>query len=249
MLTCYLDEAGGEQDQSTVVCGWVSTVALWEQFEIDWKLFLISYKVPYLHMKEFSQSKGPFKKWEGQISIRRKFIQDAHAVIRDHARHWVMIFVDHRIYKIVDVQCKLTETLSSPYAIAGRGCVAQLDLWNRKQANSDDLKCVFEDGGPDKTGLFAAMEVPYKLPSPSFELSRDRLDKRGILRKGVVQIQAADLLAYELRKHKKEFKLKSGRHPRGSLIGLLKIEGIVMASFNQYNAVDLCQLEKPLERR
>lgn len=63
MLTCYLDEAGGKAEGFTVICGWVSTVAQWEQFEIDWRLFLASYKVPYFHMKEFAQSTGPFKKW------------------------------------------------------------------------------------------------------------------------------------------------------------------------------------------
>jgi hypothetical protein len=89
LLTCYLDEAGGEQDKSTVVCGWVSPVALWDQFEIDWKLFLASYKVSYLHMKEFSQSKGPFTKWKGRELIRRRFIQDAHTIIQDRARRWV----------------------------------------------------------------------------------------------------------------------------------------------------------------
>jgi hypothetical protein len=253
MLSCYFDEAGGEQDNFTVICGWVSTVPLWEQFEIDWKLFLASYKVPYLHMKEFSQSNGPFEKWKDQSkykTIRRQFIQDAHGVIRDRARHWVMVFVDHRIFKIVDRQYKLTETLSSPYAVAGRSCVAQVELWNKKRINpSSGIEYVFEDGGPDKKGLLGAMDVSYVLPSPIFKPGRTIKDKVGNLRQAVVQLQAADLLAYELRKHKREFLLRSNRIPRGSLVGLLKIEGIVMASFNQYNAVKLCQLEKALELR
>lgn len=250
LLTCYLDEAGGRQDGFTVVCGWLSSVALWEQFEIDWKLFLISYKVPYFHMKEFAQSTGPFKKWKDAKLIRETFVRDALSIIRDRVQRWVLCYVHHRLFEMADARCMLTETLSSPYAVAGRACVAQVDLWSRKEANtSRDIKYVFEDGGPDKGGLMTAMDIPYRLPNPSFEPSRDMSDKRGVLRKGVVQIQAADLLAYELRKHRQEFALRSGRKPRESFRGMLKVQGITMASFTEQNARQLCQLEKPLQIR
>src|ERR1035438_987127 len=49
MMSCYLDEAGGKEDQFTVVCGWLSTAWLWEQFEIDWRLMLASYGLEYFH--------------------------------------------------------------------------------------------------------------------------------------------------------------------------------------------------------
>jgi hypothetical protein len=49
----HFDEAGGIKDSFTVVCGFGSTAAKWERFEIDWKLFLASYKIDYFHMMEF----------------------------------------------------------------------------------------------------------------------------------------------------------------------------------------------------
>jgi len=119
LLTCYLDEAGGEDEGFTVVCGWVSTVALWEQFEIDWKLFLASYKVDYFHMKEFAQSKGPFKKWKGKESIRRAFMRDATSIVRGRVQYGILCYVHHRIFEMADTRYMLTETLASPYAIAG----------------------------------------------------------------------------------------------------------------------------------
>jgi hypothetical protein len=47
MLTWYLDEAGNLQDSFIVVCGWSANAARWENFEIDWKLMLASYNLPY----------------------------------------------------------------------------------------------------------------------------------------------------------------------------------------------------------
>lgn len=63
-MTVYLDEAGGADEGFTVVCGWISTAAKWECFEVDWKLLLASNNLHYFHMKEFSQSTGPFGKWK-----------------------------------------------------------------------------------------------------------------------------------------------------------------------------------------
>ncbi len=36
----------------------------------------------------------------------------------------------------------------------------------------DDIEFVFEDGGPDKSGLVMAMDVARKLPVPIFKLRR-----------------------------------------------------------------------------
>jgi hypothetical protein len=250
LLTCYLDEAGGDAEGFTVVCGWVSTFAQWEQFEIDWKLFLASYKVPHFHMKEFAQSTGPFKKWKDAKLIRKQFISDALSIIRDRAGTWVLCYVHHRIYGMSDAHSMLTETLSSPYATAARACVAQVDLRNKRQQGPiKDIKFISEDGGRDKGGLRAAMNVPHKLPDPIFRPSRDIKDKRGTLRKGLVQLQAADFFAYELRKHRREFADRPGRPPRESFRGIFKIPGIVMTTFTGRNAMALCQLQNPLQRR
>jgi hypothetical protein len=56
MFTCYFDEAGGKDHGFTVVAGWAASIERWEHFEVDWKLFLIKWGVPHLHMKEFTQS-------------------------------------------------------------------------------------------------------------------------------------------------------------------------------------------------
>ena len=114
MLTCYFDEAGGIKDSFTVVCGFGSTAAKWERFEIDWKLFLASYKVDYFHMLEFSQSTGQFKKWKGATAIRERFMREATEIIRNTVDVGVAYFVTHKDFTAIDKTFQLTEMLSSP---------------------------------------------------------------------------------------------------------------------------------------
>lgn len=249
MLTCYLDEAGGLEEGFTVVGGFGSTLALWEQFEIDWKLLLAAYKVPYFHMKEFSQSTGPFKKWKGREPTRKHFIQDASAIIKQRAQWAILCFVHHTLFDMGNKTHKLEETLFSPYAIAGRVCVAQVGLWYRQHNEVVDTEFIFEDGGPDKGGLQKAMDIEYKCPAPIFKPSRDMKDKRGDVRKGIVQLQAADFMAYELRKHRREFSDKTGRPARKSFEAILAVRVMAMASFYLGNSTSICQLENPVELR
>lgn len=239
--TVYLDEAGGEDEGFTVVCGWISTVARWERFEIDWKLLLASNNLPYFHMKEFSQSTGPFRKWRDAEETRRRFISDAAEIIRETIERGLISSVSHRIFQTADARLLISETLSTPYALAGRACVAS--------EFAPDVEFVFEDGGPDKGGLLSAMNVEYKLPDPIFRPSRDIRDKKGNVRRGIVQLQAADLLAYEVRKHRREFANRTGRAPRRSLYEILKIPIVNMLSFKGNNAMELCKLEKEIAQR
>ena len=139
----------------------------------------------------------------------------------------------------------MKETLSSPYAIADRACVSQVDLWRAKFSITPDIEFIFEDGGPDKRGLIAAMNIGRKLPDPIFKPSPAIRDKRGNPdpRTPVVQLQASDLLAYELRKHRREFADRTGRAARRSFHEILKVPVMAMASFNEDNAVSVCQLD------
>lgn len=200
-------------------------------------------------MKEFSQSTGPFKKWKDREIIRRNFLRDGTDIIRQRAQRWLLCCVHHQLFDITNARYRVRETLSSPYAIAGRACVAQVNSWNADRAESEDIEFIFEDGGPDKGGLHTALEVPFQLPDAILRPSRDMKDKKGNLRKGVIQLQAADLLAYEVRKNRREFAVRSGRATRQSFYQLLRVPAIVMATFNEHNVQSLCHLERPLEKR
>jgi hypothetical protein len=224
------DESGGEDLRFTFVCGYAASIAQWESFEVDWKLFLIKFGVPYLHMKEFSQSKKCYAGWKGNESLRARFLGMASEIIAAHLKRAIMCIVSHECFENVNLKYRVCETFSSPYALASRTCIALANNWARRSNNGVlAIKHVFEDGGPDKGGLIQAVRAfPPFLPSPAFESSRDVQPSKywpdG--RVGLVQIQAADYLAYEGAKLVRDLSLiKSGeRQIRKSLKALARVE-------------------------
>lgn len=173
--------------------------------------------------------------------LRKRFISDAAEIIRGTIVRGLISSVSHRIFDMANERICLSETLSTPYALAGRACVAS--------EFDPEVEFVFEDGGPDKGGLLKAMNVEYRFPDPIFRPSRDIKDKNGNIRKGTVQLQAADFLAYEVRKHRREFTNRTGRAPRRSLYEILKVPIVNMMSFKGNNVVELCKLKREIQAR
>jgi hypothetical protein len=213
MFAAYFDEAGGDDLGYMFVAGYVASVEEWERFEIDWKLFLAKFDVPYLHMKEFSQSKKCYAKWKNNEPMRGRFLGMAAEIINAHARRAFLSMVSCKEFEEVDAMYTLSERLNSPYALTGRACIGLANNWARNPKTQRlDIEYVFEDGGPDQGGLVSATRaLPPFLPAPSLKPSRDEKPSRNWPQgtKGFVQLQAADYLAYEARKV--AFNIVSGR--------------------------------------
>ena len=220
MFSSYFDEAISDDCRFTLVAGYVASVQEWESFEIDWKLFLAKYRIPYLHMSKLSQCKKPYEFLRKNDNLRAKILAMAAEIIRSHARLGFCYYIDHDDFDLFDKEYRLHEFIPSPYALAGRLCVTSANEWRRGSSSTLDLEYVFEDGGPDKGGLMRAMDIRPTLPAPIFKPSRDIPDRKVELRRGVVQLQAADYLAYELRKYAVDFHTKGIRLPRKSLVAL-----------------------------
>src|ERR1700688_4403803 len=198
MLTCYFDEAGGDDHHFMVVAGYVASVEQWERFESDWKIVLARYDVPYLHMKEFAHFKGPFTKWKSQPGTRARFLNSAADVINSTVRLGVSVYIHYKAFENVNREYDLTSLVSSPYALAGRSCIAEANVASRHGARGPiDMEYVFERGGPDVGGLIKSVTIQTPtLPIPIFKPSRDTESERGL-----IQLQAADYLAYEIAKY------------------------------------------------
>lgn len=198
MFTSYFDASIGKKEGVTIVAGWLSTIAEWEQFDIDWRLLLAQYDAPYFHMKEFAHSMGAFKDWKGKEVRRANFLRKAVGIIKDHVRYGVAMMIEHGTFVEVNSLYQLSENFGNPYSLAGRHCVAEVHKWLKDNEYRSPVKYVFEDGDEGKGQLIELMEKSEK-PLPIFEPSRDRKTK-GEIRLGLRPLQAADFAAYELLK-------------------------------------------------
>lgn len=256
MLTSYFDEAiakrplTGGSEPFTFICGWIASIEQWERYETDWKLFLAAYRIPYLHMKKFAHSKKPFVRFEGKGTLRAKLLNDAADIISNNVKSGFACCVRHEDFRIIDRLYEFSEAFSSPYGFAGRVAMLMANNWTRKKyGKPPEIKYVFEDGDGeniDKGGLIKAVTaITPHLPTPSFEPSRDRTPSRKWPngRKGLVQLQSSDYLAYESRKALQDrIDGRTSRQSdlRKSNLALLNIP-IDRAIINQTTLVKLCE--------
>jgi len=135
---------------------------------------------------------------------------------------------------------ELKETFPSAYSLVGRTSIDWAEYFARK--SEEEVRCVFDDGGPDKDGLLRAAGVEPKVTKPIFRPSRDIQDRKRGIRRGVVQIQASDFLAYEVSKYVKDHTLiRAGvRKGRESLkiFGQKKPD---MFFFNERRVIGFCK--------
>jgi hypothetical protein len=190
----YCDAAGGEDHGFIVVAGYLSTLSKWRDFAEDWKYLLATYDLPYFHMKEFAQSKGPFVSWKDDEPKRARFLSKAAMIIQQNVQRGFAHMVEFDLFNRLDKRFCLTEHLGCPYSLAAMSCAARA----RKILRRNDVTYIFEDGDKGKGYLMRLMEAEG-FPAPVFRPSRDQKRKHGIV-KGVIQLQAADFAAYELRK-------------------------------------------------
>ena len=196
MFTSYFDEAGGADHGFITVCGWVASVERWQRFETEWKAMLTAFDVPYFHLKELSQCRGPYIKWFGVPSKERDALfVEAARIIRGTVEFGSLCVVWYDAFRKANERFHLKKHQHSPYAIAGRFCIARVNEWVRRQGRSvREIDYVFESGGPDVGGLTDLVKRSG-LQIPRFQPGRDT-EMQG----GFVQLQAADYFAYELRK-------------------------------------------------
>ena len=199
MLTGYFDDAGGADHGYTVVAGWVSAVERWCAFAEQWEQMLTAFQVPWFDMKTLSHFKGVYALWKAQPEIKDGFQSAACRIIAGCAAVGFASIVPHAVFARVDETYRAKEYFGNEYALAGLTCVVKMRKWSRKRGTPQPLEIVFDDGTAKRGKLVDAMRRAH-FAEPIF---RRPLPKKDGL-PYAVQLQAADFLAYEVRKVEKD---------------------------------------------
>jgi hypothetical protein len=193
----YCDAAGGKDHGFIVVAGYLSTYEKWLAFNREWNILLGTVDLPYFHMKEFAQSRGPFADWKDDEPRRAAFLSRAAGIIKGHVLRSFACLVEFKVYAKVGERYPLKEIAGNPYALAAKCCAAKAS--NCLPGLREGIEFVFDDGDEGKGDLMRIMERDG-YPAPIFKPSRDRV-RNGRTVRGLVPLQAADFAAYEIRKH------------------------------------------------
>lgn len=203
MYTCYYDASSTqlEKEKPLVVVGVLSTERRWLRFEREWGAVLKRFGVPYLHMKEFAHSVGPFAAFKGDEPRRAEFLG---ALVKAMKRNINKAFQYRLVpgaYGDLDREFELSETWGGPYAFTTSVTVNQTQFWFEEKYPKHQLAHVVEKGDPGQEDLYRLSPLddnPVTI--------RPKIDKR--TGEWFKPFQAADFFAYEAR-------LNIGRHLAG----------------------------------
>jgi hypothetical protein len=190
----YFDESGTHVDsEAAVVAGFVSNTTEWITFSQKWQQVLTGSHLDYFRMSEFENRRGQFSGWTE--NAKRDLLNKLLPIIDDHtilSMGCIVLkqSVDSLVSDVVKRIC------GDAYGLAALGCWRHLghilqgaDAW---------VDCSMEAGAKGSGALKSIFEEDSKIPEWR---SNHRIQSLYFRDKRMFpQLQAADILAYELYK-------------------------------------------------
>jgi hypothetical protein len=220
MLKAYLDDSGDSADPAEKICciaGLACLESKLSEFEEQWDKVLAEFKVPYLHMKEFAHSapKSPFADWKGDEEKRRNFISKLLDVLEPYAIGVSGATVPISEWHKLDADRK--EQLQDPYFMCLQETLVQSAALT--EMFRDRMDVIFSDQSEDKGKAYKLYShihenhpIGRSLSSFSFASFKDK-----------TILQAADLIAFEVRRFGADLEIPEATPLRAPMKRLFKM--------------------------
>lgn len=226
MLTAYFDESYNHRTEKnpddplvyTVAC-WVSTAQKWLLFEKKWRFALNRAGVGFFHMTDFEARRGEYGLWPK--SRRVSVLKELHRIINDHVIFGCSSSVVRADYDAVIATLPQYAHYfgKSYYDFNVRVCMHKLKDWYKDKSYDGEVRYVFADMAKQGAALDRIFHEVSGHPEAKKRFRLNGTWAKGVMRE-VVQLQAADVVAYEINKRVVD-EVKAGRtgerHIRKSL--------------------------------
>jgi hypothetical protein len=194
MLTAYFDESGHSATQGFfALAAFVAPSDAWLVFDVAWQDTLNNCNAPYLHMREFAHSLGPYEGWTEEQ--RRSLLRGCVSAIKVAQAVAIGAVLDVADFNTLsdDGRIRLRDPFFCCFQEVVRGAA---------------ISGVFENRGVKVDMVFSAQDEfrgqAMQLHEAMLQ-DNDLRDRIGGLRfedmRRCLALQAADLMAYELRQH------------------------------------------------
>jgi hypothetical protein len=195
----YFDNSGDENDpqhKHLTVGGYLANEGQWERFEKAWKANLEEFGLPYLHMKEFAHHLPPFDRFKKDEPERRRFISKCTSIIGECQPKAIC----HSI-RIPDVKRFNADFQQKIDAISFCLYTAFVDIHQSYGKNNRIELIIDKIEKPhnkiDKAEAYSRTDTFYADPASTID-TLPLKDPDSFI--NILPIQAADFLAWELRK-------------------------------------------------
>jgi hypothetical protein len=199
VLKAYFDDSGDENDYrvlSSSLAGYVGTIDNWRYFEAAWQKTLQDHNIPYLHMKQFAHFRKPFDKYKNDEVGRIALLESLINVIKDSHLEGVASCVDLRDLRSFNDNIKKADR-EDAYALNLYTCMWIMSKrWPKTIIETilDRTNNIYAK--IQKAIVYAQADKHYK----DYEYIQINPLNRHLSFRNVIPIQAADLLAWEMRK-------------------------------------------------
>jgi len=199
VLRSYLDDSGSIDDPSNrflTVAGYVADEYGWECFEAAWQKALDEAGIPYMHMREFGDPTSPvFGKLRSDKIRHLNFMLDAVSAIGDHLHTCVSATLSIADFEAFVDRHSLD---LDPLSVVTYGCIKMM----RRYYSQEPIEIILDRF--DRSTLRAAKALDYASTDTSADLMVHKItpiplqDEESF--KTVLPLQAADFIAWEVRK-------------------------------------------------
>lgn len=200
-LQFYIDDSGKNDPPVFVLAGFVASVDAWLAFHEDWKAALDrSPRLEFFKMSDANQCNGIFRGFSK--AERDNKVLELASIIRNHVEFGVSIAIPHAAYDNV-FKGRIMRDYDTPYAVAQNLMMNRIHNALAEAGNYEEVDVVFDRQlGQEHiiTSGFthgqSAMPPEIQARFPTAPIFAD--DKR------TLPIQAADMLAWHIRRSWKE---------------------------------------------
>ncbi len=208
VLAAYFDDSGSYPEHPLVVmCGAVASTKQWKDFSIQWNKVLRSEGISVFHMADCENFEGEFKGW---TPIRKRdFIVKLIEIVKKYKRQFIGSIVFCKDFDLVKPKFPNIPLTHKQFCI--NRCILHLSIWMEGSTERKNVTIYFDRGNPlapEMVKLFCEKSTPkWKCVQGNKEDD--------------IPLQAADLIAYDVFKYKKNELEGWPRPPRKSILSLL----------------------------
>jgi len=198
ILRAYLDDSGDATNLDhafMTVAGYLADEDGWRHFERRWKEELDRAEVPYLHMREFGDRNGIFQHIKQNIVEEADFVASLKGVIYESVSFCTQTTI--RLKDLREFNRRRNLQLD-PYALAIYGCLLGL----RREYPNDEIEVVVDRF--ERSSMRVEMGLDYARSDRKEDLRVDLFTPVPLQKhesfKEILPLQAADFVAWEMRK-------------------------------------------------
>lgn len=222
MFKAYFDDSGSDEGNKTLLlAGCVQRYSVWANFSIEWEAVLATEpSIRYFHMREARKLEGEFAHWKAKnrdAKIRRL------AELAANYRPWTITAWISRKEHDAILRPIAPFLLRQPYLSVFYAVIITLARWHYDDGVTLPVDYVFDDQGAvgaeavlwyDQIKKWQKPEIAALMGSvPKFENDKQ-----------VLPLQAADMLAWHIRRHKDHPQEDHLKWPTSPLSRLLHAE-------------------------